>query len=677
MINFDPRPKKFRNVSPQHINGLLSNLESISANNRNGEMSMWETQLQMTYDDYSLEEDRLEDLRRKLTILEENLKHATLMEIPATREQSFSEEWHNQRFRRLTASNCLSACKIGELVYKESPVAAARAHNFVKSNVWQLDSSSDFQTSFMKYGIESEPDAIKKYEEQTRTKVCRTGFWVNPKFSFLGCSPDCLVGDNGLLEIKSLKVFKNNPINDVTSGKVSLPKGAIKKQCFTIKEGKCVLRENHAYYYQVQMQLLVTERDFCDFVLYAQDGEVSVERIYRNESVIAEILSNLTALWRRVLAPEIFEMRVLCGLHLFVLPVVETEKIPGHKDVPEKGEKILEHDDVPEKRDKIPEHKDVPEKGDKIPGHKDVPEKGDKIPGHKDVPEKRDKIPEHKDVPDKRDKIPEHKVSPVNLPRTSTCTSDLIAVPWGGRTQDGIELTNTCHLDNWIMIFQVLLKSNRIDLTTLKETGAILSNALQLVAKKQFGDAKMAMTDSHSQVINNCIDLYGNEDDYFIKLLRPYLRSKVTSQCRLSKFPRPVEILNSCTVNLGIPADLSNNVFLSALNDWLQPSVSTCKRRFLSEPQPPTPCVEDVILHDNGCAHSSWHCSGVRENSERSLYNLQNIFLFSVDLLSRGGLLKLPEVPLSIVLRGRVYHLYGATLWNSGHYISTFSYNNM
>ena len=464
----------------------------------------------------------------------------------------------------------------------------------------------------MKYGIESEPDAIKKYEEQTQTKVCWTGFWVNPKFSFLGCSPDGLVGDNGLLEIKSLKVFKNNAIKGVTSGKVSLPKGAMKKQCFTIKEGRCVLRENHAYYYQVQMQLLFTERDFCDFVLYAQDGEVSVERIYRNESVIAEILSNLTALWRRVLAPEIFEMRVLCGLHPFVLLVVETEKIP-----------------------------------------------------------------EHKDVRDKRDKIPEHKVSPVNLPRTSTCTSDLIAVPWGGRTQDGIELTNTCHLDNWIMIFQVLLKSNRIDLTTLKETGAILSYALQLVAKKQFGDAKMAMTDTHPQVINNCIDLYGNEDDYFIKLLGPYLCSKVTSQCRLSTCPRPVEILNSCTVNLGIPADLSNNVFLSALNDWLQPSVSTCKRRFLSEPQPPTPCVEDVILDDNGCAHSSWHCSGVRENSERSLYNLQNIFVFSVDLLSRGGLLKLPEVPLSIVLHGRVYHLYGATLWNSGHYISTFSYNNM
>ena len=38
--------------------------------------------------------------------------------------------------------------------------------------------------------LESEPKAVHKYEEQTKAKVCQTGLWVNPKFSFLGCSPD-------------------------------------------------------------------------------------------------------------------------------------------------------------------------------------------------------------------------------------------------------------------------------------------------------------------------------------------------------------------------------------------------------------------------------------------------------------------------------------------------------
>ena len=117
-----------------------------------------------------------------------------------------------------------------------------------------------------------------------------------------------------------------------------------------------------------------TDAASCDFVLHAQDGEVSVDGIYRDDSVITEILSNLNASWRRVLAPEIFEIRVPRGLHPFVLPVPQTEKIPGNKDVLEKGDRIPGHKDVPEKGDRIPEHNDVPEGGEKIHQQKVVPE---------------------------------------------------------------------------------------------------------------------------------------------------------------------------------------------------------------------------------------------------------------------------------------------------------------
>jgi hypothetical protein len=127
---------------------------------------------------------------------------------------------------------------------------------------------------------------------------------------------------------------------------------------------------------------------------------------------------------------------------------------------------------------------------------------------------------------------------------------------------------------------------------------------------------------------------------------------------------------------MGIPANQGNNVFTSALNVWTKPGVSQCKRRFYSRPHPTTPCVKDVTLDENGCAHESWHCSGVREISERSLNNLKNFFVFSVDLLSRCGLLRLAQVPLHIVLNGNTYNLYGATLWNGSHYIAIFCYND-
>lgn len=194
-----------------------------------------------------------------------------------------NDEWFKQKFWRLTASKCLTACRIAKLVSEARPNAELRAYNFIFSNIWKIKNKS-FQSTWMKYGLESEPKAV---------------------------------------EIKSLKLLKQSTIEEVTSGKASLCSDLINRQCFSIKDGKCILKHKHDYYYQTQMQLLVTERHFCDFILYAE-GPVSIERIYRNEDVIAEILSNLTTFWVRVVALEFFEMRVPRGLHPFILSEDDT-----------------------------------------------------------------------------------------------------------------------------------------------------------------------------------------------------------------------------------------------------------------------------------------------------------------------------------------------------------------
>ena len=88
-------------------------------------------------------------------------------------------------------------------------------------------------------------------------------------------------------------------------------KNIINRQCFSLKDNKCTLMKSHSYYYQIQMQLLVTERTLCDFVLYAKDEPVSIEGIYRAEIFITGMLNVLT---------EICEMRVLRDLLPFVMP---------------------------------------------------------------------------------------------------------------------------------------------------------------------------------------------------------------------------------------------------------------------------------------------------------------------------------------------------------------------
>ena len=54
----------------------------------------------------------------------------------------------------------------------------------------------------------------------------------------------------------------------------------------------------------------MTDRKYCDFILHAASGPDSAERIARDEPLIVEILRYLTAFWTRVIAPEIFDMRV-------------------------------------------------------------------------------------------------------------------------------------------------------------------------------------------------------------------------------------------------------------------------------------------------------------------------------------------------------------------------------
>ena len=72
------------------------------------------------------------------------------------------------------------------------------------------------------------------------------------------------------------------------------------------------------------MQFLVTERKYCDFILYAENRPFSVGRIELDEQLIKEILQLLTTFWKRVIiAPELTQMCVPRNLVPFVLPDME------------------------------------------------------------------------------------------------------------------------------------------------------------------------------------------------------------------------------------------------------------------------------------------------------------------------------------------------------------------
>lgn len=103
-------------------------------------------------------------------------------------------------------------------------------------------------------GIEDEPRAVDKYAE-THAPVETVGFMVRDDWGFsLGYSPDGLVGDDGLIEVKSRrpKIHLQTILAD-----------AVPAECMA----------------QIQCGLLVSGRSWCDYVSYSGGMPMWVKRV--------------------------------------------------------------------------------------------------------------------------------------------------------------------------------------------------------------------------------------------------------------------------------------------------------------------------------------------------------------------------------------------------------------
>lgn len=112
-----------------------------------------------------------------------------------------------------------------------------------------------FVSEAMWRGIEDEPLARDKYAEHYGVPVTEVGFMVRDDWGFsIGFSPDGLVGDDGLIEVKS----RNQ-----------------KRQVGTVLADD-VPAENLA---QIQCGLLVSGRSWCDYVSYAGGMHMWTKRV--------------------------------------------------------------------------------------------------------------------------------------------------------------------------------------------------------------------------------------------------------------------------------------------------------------------------------------------------------------------------------------------------------------
>ena len=176
-----------------------------------------------------------------------------------------SEEWLSMRLGKVTAS------RVKDVLTKGRGNAPSKtAESYMMELIAEMltgESKPFFENDAMRWGTETEPQARSMYEVNNDFVTVREVAFVEHN-EHVGISPDGLVGDDGLLEIKCPT---------------------------TTTQIKRALSDDYSadYKAQIQMQLWVTERQWCDFVSFDPrlDCEASYlqQRVYRDEEYIEEM----------------------------------------------------------------------------------------------------------------------------------------------------------------------------------------------------------------------------------------------------------------------------------------------------------------------------------------------------------------------------------------------------
>lgn len=186
------------------------------------------------------------------------------------------DDWYAARCGKATASrfkDAMATLKNG------SPAQAQRDYltELVVERLTQMPAQR-YATAAMQWGTEQEAPARAAYEQRTGVAVEETGFVAHDTL-MAGCSPDGLVDWDGLIEIKC-------PYNSAV-------------HIETLLSG---MPAEHMP--QVQGQMWITGRQWCDFVSYdprmPEPLQLYVQRIHADPKAIADLAFGISAFLKEV-----------------------------------------------------------------------------------------------------------------------------------------------------------------------------------------------------------------------------------------------------------------------------------------------------------------------------------------------------------------------------------------
>ncbi len=182
--------------------------------------------------------------------------------------EQHSEAWHEARCGRITGTRFKS------LVAGESTATYKDLITNIACEIITHRAEETYTNAIMEHGIETESEARKEYENLLGVEVKQIGFITpdedNKYHDWIGISPDGLLPDNGMIEIKC----------------------PLMKTHLEYIEGNR-LPFHTEYKYQVQGQLFVTGLDYCDFMSYVEGMKPFIIRALPDPILFAEFIKRL------------------------------------------------------------------------------------------------------------------------------------------------------------------------------------------------------------------------------------------------------------------------------------------------------------------------------------------------------------------------------------------------
>jgi len=176
-----------------------------------------------------------------------------------------TDAWHQLRLGKVTAS------RVADILARTKTGPSASRQNYLIELALQRTTgiiAESYSNAAMEWGTQTEPQARVAYEVTTNNFVDQIAFVDHPSIAWFGCSPDGLVSDRGLVEIKC-------------------PNSATHWEYFKAKEPP------KKYFIQMQAQIACTDRDWCDFISFdprmPDRSQLLIVRVNRDQAFIAEM----------------------------------------------------------------------------------------------------------------------------------------------------------------------------------------------------------------------------------------------------------------------------------------------------------------------------------------------------------------------------------------------------